>query len=328
MTAILEIFILSGVSYLIYALCMGKNVSYPVKRRYLLFTIAVSGAIPFINLPVEVSVTEEIYRVLQYTPHGSEGYFHLLPWIYGAGAIFMGVVFVMQLLSIKKKMAANVKCSYIHKGARVFECERAKGDEFSFFGKISVSSSLTQKEKALILEHELSHVRHNHSLEKVFMGFLKVVMWFNPFVYIAAIHIEELQEYEADYDVLASGADKKEYVSLIVEQVITSALPVGSKFYSYFTRSRFNWMLNPPHNSRGIAVVPFAIFLAVAVLFTVQANCLIPNAEIIIPHIGADADSIEQAGKMHLYTPDKEKFIDNKIKSVPEPDEQVLMIVN
>ena len=26
---------------------------------------------------------------------------------------------------------------------------------------------------------------------------------------------------------------------------------------------------------------------------------------------GTDADSIEQAGKMHLYTPDKEKFIDN-----------------
>ena len=228
----------------------------------------------------------------------------------------------------RKKINEGVTSRYNYKGAQVLECARNKGDEFSFFGKIAISNRLSASEKSLILEHELSHVKHNHSLEKVFMGFLKVVMWFNPFVYIAAIHIEELQEYEADYDVLASGADKKEYVALIVEQVITSALPVSSKFYSYFTKSRFNWMLNPPRNRKGIAVVPFAICVAVMVFSALQANCLVPRTEITIPHVGTDTDSLEYAGMMHLYIPDNEKFNTNKIQSVPEPDEQVLIIVN
>lgn len=328
MDAILEIFILSGVSYLIYAICMGRNVSYAVRRRYLLISISASGIIPFVEIPVEVSVAQEIYQVLHYNSAGTENYSNIYGWIYCAGLLFMGGVFFRQLSAIRKKINEGVISRYNYKGAHVLECARSKGDEFSFFGKISISDSLPSNEKALILEHELSHVRHNHSLEKVFMGFLKVVMWFNPFVYIAAIHVEELQEYEADYDVLASGADKKEYVALIVEQVITSALPVGSKFYSYFTKSRFNWMLNPPRNRKGVAVVPFTICVAVMVLSALQANCIIPHTEITIPHVGTDADSLEHAGKMHLYTPDNKKFNTNKIQSVPEPDEQVLMIVN
>ena len=327
MGAVLEIFILSGVSYLIYALCMGRNVSYAVRRRYLVISIAAAGIVPFVEIPVEVPVAQEIYQVLQYKPGRNEGYSNILSWTYGAGVLYMGFVFFRQLSAIRKKIKENNTSVYNYKGAQIFECAREKGDEFSFFGNISISDRLTAKEKELILEHELSHVRHKHSLEKVFVGLLKIVMWFNPFVYIAAIHIEELQEYEADYDVLAGGADKKEYVSLIVEQVITSALPAGSKFYSYFTKNRFRWMLNPPRNSKGIAVVPFVIFMAVTGFSAVQANSLVPHTEIIIPHVGTDADSLEQAGKMHLYTPDNEKFNSNKIQSVPEPDEQVLMIV-
>ena len=72
MDAILEIFILSGVSYLIYAICMGRNVSYAVRRRYLLISIPASGIIPFVEIPVEVSVAQEIYQVLHYNSGGTE----------------------------------------------------------------------------------------------------------------------------------------------------------------------------------------------------------------------------------------------------------------
>ena len=72
MDAILEIFILSGVSYRIYAICMGRNVSYAVRRRYLLISIPASGIIPFVEIPVEVSVAQEIYQVLHYNSGGTE----------------------------------------------------------------------------------------------------------------------------------------------------------------------------------------------------------------------------------------------------------------
>ncbi len=327
MTKILEIFILSGLSYLIYALCMGRNVSYVIRKNYLLLSIIASGIIPFIEIPVEVTVTQEIYDVLQYEPYGNNEYINFLPYVYVVGASLKGIIFFMQFLAIKKNLVKNVTSKYNYKGAQVFECARNKGNEFSFFWMISISDSLTSKEKTLILEHELSHVRHKHSLEKVILSFIKVVMWFNPFVYIAAIHIEELQEYEADFDVIQSGADRKEYVSLIVEQVITSALPVGSKFYSYFTKSRFERIINPPKNTKNIAVIPFVVLLSIMILFTMQANCLTYQDGMSIPYINSETDSLLQDGKKHLYTPDKEKFNKNKIQSVPEPDEQILMIV-
>ena len=74
MDAILEIFILSGVSYLIYAMFMGRNVSYAIRRRYLLISISTAGLIPFVEIPIEVSVAQEIYQVLHYNAGGVENY--------------------------------------------------------------------------------------------------------------------------------------------------------------------------------------------------------------------------------------------------------------
>ena len=326
MGAILEIYILSGVSYLIYVLFMGKDVSYSIKRWYLLAMMAASGIIPFIEIPVKISVAQEIHQALHYENAKVLARKEVMAWIYFIGAFLMGAAFVKQLLTIRKRLMKEVVNRYQYNGAEVVVCNHKRGDEFSFFKKIVISNDLAESEKELILAHEISHVKHQHTLEKIAIELLKVAMWFNPFVYIAAIHIEELQEYQADSDVLAAGIDKKEYVALIVDQVITSALPVSSKFYSYFTKSRFNKMLNPPLGKKGMAILSFVAAFCVMALFTVKANVYMKPVKIIMPEvISGNPDSLEQAGQMHTYTPDNEKF-KNKIQSVPDPDEQVLMI--
>jgi len=324
MGVVLEIYILSGISYLIYALCMGKDVAYRLKRWYLLAVITAAGIIPFIEFNVGLSTAQEIHRALHYMPADNKAGTFL--WVYCLGAFLMFLRFVKQLFDIRRKLNEDVVQRYRYKGAEVVVCAREKGDEFSFFNKIAISKNLTEREKELVLSHEISHVRHFHSLEKLLIELLKIGMWFNPFVYIAAIHIEELQEYQADFDVLHSGADKKEYVALIVEQVITSALPVSSKFYSYFTKNRFNKMLTPPSERRVMAIIAFAVVWCIMFLFTIKAEGYMSSVRMGIPQImTGEPDSLEQAGQMHTYTPDNEKF-KNKIESVPDPDEQVLII--
>ena len=327
MDIVLEIFLLSGLSYLIYTVCMGKNVPYAARRWYLLVSIAASGIIPFVEIPVDTTMAQQVHKALHYAPQGIMEHKEILMWIYCAGASIMGIIFILQICRIRKRLQENMGSRYLYKGIQVLESNRPKGDEFSFFNRIVISGDLTDKEKELVLAHEISHVKHHHSFEKLLISVIKVAMWFNPFVHIAAIHIEELQEYEADYDVLASGADKKEYVTLIVEQVITSAMPVGSKFYSYFTESRFRKMLAPPLGRRGSAIISFAAIACIMAMFAIQAKGHTQRGMTGIPASWQKAgDTLVPAGQMHLYTPDNEKF-KNKIKSVPEPDEQILMIV-
>ena len=70
MDIVLEIFLLSGLSYLIYTVCMGKNVPYAARRWYLLVSIAASGIIPFVEIPVDTTMAQQVHKALHYAPQG------------------------------------------------------------------------------------------------------------------------------------------------------------------------------------------------------------------------------------------------------------------
>ena len=53
--------------------------------------------------------------------------------------------------------------------------------------------------------HEASHVRHRHSAERIALELVRSLFWFNPFVWIAGRWLSEVQEWEADRDVLDAG---------------------------------------------------------------------------------------------------------------------------
>lgn len=56
--------------------------------------------------------------------------------------------------------------------------------------------------RAMIVAHEAAHIRHGHSRDKVALGVLKALCWFNPFFWMMERMLSEVQEYEADEDVL------------------------------------------------------------------------------------------------------------------------------
>ena len=86
-------------------------------------------------------------------------------------------------------------------------------------------------------------------------------------------------------------------------------------------------MLAPPLGRRGSAIISFAAIACIMAMFAIQAKGHTQRGMTGIPASWQKAgDTLVPAGQMHLYTPDNEKF-KNKIQSVPEPDEQILMIV-
>ena len=65
----------------------------------------------------------------------------------------------------------------------------------------------------------MSHIAHRHSVERLAMESMKALLWWNPFVWIAARRLTEAEEFEADSDVLKEGYDKELYMHVIFRQL-------------------------------------------------------------------------------------------------------------
>jgi TonB family protein len=91
---------------------------------------------------------------------------------------------------------------------------------FSFGRSIYIGTGIDGLRRDHVVAHETSHIRHGHHAEKAVMSLLRLLQWYNPFVWAARKYIIEVHEYQADSDVLAEGYDIAEYRKLIFEQVM------------------------------------------------------------------------------------------------------------
>ena len=93
-------------------------------------------------------------------------------------------------------------------------------EPFSFWRTIYMNRSmLAAKECNQVISHELSHIRHHHTAERLALELLRCVAWFNPFVWLAGSALVEVHEWQADSDVLSEGYDVYEYRQLIFRQL-------------------------------------------------------------------------------------------------------------
>jgi TonB family protein len=74
------------------------------------------------------------------------------------------------------------------------------------------------------------------------METLKTLLWFNPFAWIAARLLNEVQEFEADRDVLLGGCTVEEYLPVIFKQVFGYAPEISTALGNSLTKKRFEMM--------------------------------------------------------------------------------------
>ncbi|MBD3630841.1 M56 family metallopeptidase [Cyclobacterium sp.] len=75
------------------------------------------------------------------------------------------------------------------------------------------------KKPAMILEHELVHIREKHHLDLILMEFLTVICWFNPIVYLVKKAMVLNHEYLADQKVQHT-TQTKAYKKLLLELTV------------------------------------------------------------------------------------------------------------
>jgi beta-lactamase regulating signal transducer with metallopeptidase domain len=94
-----------------------------------------------------------------------------------------------------------------------------------------------------VLNHEITHARQKHSLDILFVEFLKIIFWFNPLLYFYKHAIALNHEYLADKAVISKGAAIKNYQRILLKTMEGSAIPglVSSLNFS-LTKRRLQMM--------------------------------------------------------------------------------------
>lgn len=83
----------------------------------------------------------------------------------------------------------------------------AKGTPFSFFKYIFWNNDIPLQSEAgkQMLEHELIHIKHKHSFDKILIQIILIVGWCNPFFWIAKREMNMIHEFIADNKVVKNG---------------------------------------------------------------------------------------------------------------------------
>lgn len=280
-----EIIVCSGLLLAFYRLLLARSVSYAICRRYLLLSSVAAVAIPQLNIPVwpaatqyvtiPVGVTETLPPAAAETQGDWAATLSLS--VYAAGVVAILAAMLRQtILAARLRRRARIVRKE-HYTLAVADTE----SPFSFLGTVYVGENYPPDEAAQIVAHEASHVRHRHSAERIAMEAIKAFTWFNPFVWIASSMLRDIQEAQADNDVLRAGYDLTEYRMTLLHGIFGAETEIVCGFNGRSLRNRFENMTRRREGSpiRLAAALPLAAMLVGAFGFTTRAGAVLANEE-------------------------------------------------
>lgn len=260
----LEVIVCSGLLLAFYQLLLARKVPYRAARRFLLASALLSVVIPALRLPILPAQTLYLPIPLSAepasisapageaaTPLAAAAEF---PWqgvlgvLYGAVALLLLAVLVRNLVRIRRLRQASRLTP--QPGYTLAEHASVRSP-FSFWRTIFLRQEEhpDADQRAIIVAHEAAHIRHRHSRDKVALGILKALCWFNPFLWMMERMLSEVQEYEADEEVLRAGYPIDNYRLAIFKQLFGYYPDLTSGLSHSLTKKRFTMMNQAPRGS-------------------------------------------------------------------------------
>ncbi|MBQ4802924.1 M56 family metallopeptidase [Aquimarina sp. MMG015] len=134
---------------------------------------------------------------------------------------------------------------------------------FSFWNTIFLGDSLTEEEKKNIISHELVHVNHKHTIDQIGIEILKVLLWWNPIIYIYQARITLLHEYIAD-SVTIHKVNQRNYI----EQLLNSAFQTEKITFinQFFNQSLIKKRILMLQKSQSKSIAKFKYLLLIPVI--------------------------------------------------------------
>jgi hypothetical protein len=253
--------------YLFYLLLLRRLTFYTANRYYFLVLTSVILLLPFIDVAAIFRSTavanNEVLQVLPSVTNYSgpivvaqSSQVSVVSIIFLSGVLFFCIRLAIQYISLYR--IYNCSKLVVDSPVRVYSVHHPIVP-FSFGNAIFINEGESEGDLLEIIRHEFVHVKQKHTVDILWMEFLCIANWFNPFVWLIRKAVRENLEFLADNKMLESGLDKKKYQYLLLKVVGAPGFSVGTSFNLSHLKKRIA-MMNKNKTTR-IQLVRFLCLL-------------------------------------------------------------------
>jgi len=243
-----------AIFYTAYYLFLSNDTHYTLNRAYLLISCVLSFIIPVIQLGFLKHIKPQAPVVQHFNNSASvklieitlvppppqftwqDGMFYI--YLAGSSVLLLILLFKLyQLVRLTRKSDTPTDASY--KLIYLNDSNTA----FSFFNFLFIGTKAEGRET--IIKHELVHIHQKHSVDIVFIEVLKIINWFNPFIYMLQHSLKAIHEYIADEKTAATETDAITYSTFLVHNAYgLSGSSITHSFFNYNLLKKRIIMLN------------------------------------------------------------------------------------
>ncbi len=216
----LQVVICSAVMMAYYALVLRNERFHQYNRFYLLGVALLPWVVPVIKIQWDAYHTIAQPKMIQFLSVVADNNSYLdatiarkgfqLDWdaiIIGAYVMVSVFFFVSLIIALWRIYSLLKAHSCRNLGSVWIIFTKAKGTPFSFFKYIfwNEEINLQSSEGKQMLQHELTHVKEKHSIDKLIMQVVMIAGWFNPFFWLARREMGLIHEFIADKKAVGEG---------------------------------------------------------------------------------------------------------------------------
>ena len=275
----------------VYSAVLRDLTYFSINRVFILCALLLPLVLPFISLNYSVSnVPADVLTGMAEWQNNVVSYM-VLPgndvpaaslWqqvvigIYALMTLFFFIRFLLNLYKTLHPVFASDRMIQ-EAGVRLFRIENAV--PYSFFNRVYIPTQIwNSAHRDRVISHEKQHVKKKHSLDRLAMECILVILWFNPFIHFFRNWLIEVHEFEADAGTLTTESSTEEYQrSLLMHADFATHNALGS-FFNFSILKRRIQMMNKSKSSKQ-SMLRYALFLPVlTVLFILVSFRPIVNA--------------------------------------------------
>lgn len=225
-----------------YHLILEREKMHQFNRFFLLFSIVISVVIPFISFEIVKEIPVDFSRqiainqqTIKTTIHQTENYKFILLWtLYGVITLLMAIRFGTNIWKIFSRIGNSPSVEFKNSKLVLVE-EKILPHTFLHYIFINSEDYNKQHIEAELYTHELVHVDQKHTLDILFIEFLKVVFWFNPIFILYKKAIQLNHEFLADQEIVRTYNNVPFYQNLLLKK--------GSEKQTIYLASNLNYLV-------------------------------------------------------------------------------------
>lgn len=280
--------------YVFYRLFLWKIKVFNFNRFYLLFSLLFAFTIPLITIQIKLNspansqingisnVTGELIKGFEVIKEPAQylTFSETLIILYCIITSILLLRFVLNILKIIKVVRTSPKIR--NNNTQIVLIEK-KTLPYSFFRYIFVNRSDYEHlkiEKELII-HEQTHCLQYHSVDILIIELVKIILWFNPVLWLFRKAIQLNHEFLADNKVLLHH-NLNDYQNTLVNLAFrNNSTYLASNFNYSLTKKRLIMMTksNPSRSSNIIKLVTVPLFVLLGISFTFSQVIKQPDKE-------------------------------------------------